>query len=193
MAASSVDKTPVALVRNYNDVAALVLQGKAFVITNPTIDTGVVGQTSYAATLATFALRNLGSKVMVPLYCLLSQTGTVGGGRISCHTVALRDDQYTSGTAVTPVNLNSSSGDGSTVLASHTATIPTITTGNSAQVATIDIFQTVSAAGENNPTNAWPFPGFVAVRAGGSLLVYTDATITGPAWFFNIAWAELEV
>ena len=193
MAASSIEKTPIALVRNYNDILGLALQGNVFGVTNPTVDTGVVGQTSYAATLATFSLRNLGSKLMVPLYCMLSQTGTVGGGRISVHTQTLDTDQFTSGTEITVRNRNGYRGSASTVRAYHTATLPTFTTGNATQVTTMDVFQTVSAAGENNPTNAWPMPGWVVVKPNGAIHVYTDATITGPAWFFDIAWAEIEV
>ena len=193
MAASSIEKTPIALVRNYNDVLGLSLQGNVFGVTNPTVDTGVTGQTSYAATLATLSLRNLGSKIMVPLYCLMSQTGTVAGGRISVHSQTLDTDQFTSGTEITVRNRNGYKGAAPTVRAYHTATLPTFTTGNATAVATLDVFQTVSAVSTSDPVDVWPFPGFVAVKPNGALHVYTDATITGPTWFFNIAWAEIEV
>ena len=196
MARSSVDKIPVPIVRDYGDIMALVWEGKVFHINNPTIGTGVTGQTSYAATLSTFTFRNVSSnRVMVPLYCLLYQTGTVGGGRITIHTSTLETGQFTSGTAVTAYNANQQSQSAATVLAYHTATLPTFTTGHQRLVNTLDVFQTVTAANSGNPIDAFASstPGFVSVRPGGQLDVYTLATITGPTWFFNIAWAELEI
>ena len=194
MARSSVDKVPIPLVRDFGDILGANWEGKVFHVNNPTIGTGVTGQTSYAATLSTFTFRNVSAnRVMVPLYCLLYQTGSVAGGRISIHVSTLETGQFTSATALTAYNSNQQSGNGPTVLAYHTATLPAFTTGNQRLVNTLDCFQTVSATNDNNPINAFPAPGFVGVRPGGQLDIFTLAASTGPTWFFNIAWAELEV
>ena len=192
MAKSSVDLVGLPLIRNFNDIAGLVWEGKAFGVGVAAVDTGIVGQTSYAATLATVALRNLGSKAMVPLYARFSQTGTVGGGRITAHVSTLNTDQYTSGTALTIYNLNRNSSNGTTAVAAHTATLPAFTTGNQVLVYEADILQTVTAASDL-VTDLFPAPGFCVVKPGGGLQIYTDATITGPTWFWAIAWAELDV
>ena len=193
MAKSSQDKYPVPLIRDYGDLASLVFEGKVYHVTNPTVGTAVVGQTSYAATLATITLRNLGDPIMVPLYADMVQSGTVAGGRIIFNTQVLEVDQFTSGTALTVKNSNWRFGDQSGVLAYHTATIPTLTTGNARLVYSGEIFQTVSAANADNALDAFKYPGFVAVRPKGGLNIYTNAATTGPGWSFNIAWAELDV
>ena len=193
MAKSSADKIGLPLVRNFNDIAGLVWEGKAFGVGVAAVDTAIVGQTSYAATLATVALRNLGSKAMVPLYAKFTQTGTVAGGRITFHVSTLNTDQYTSGTALTIYNLNRNSSVGSTALAAPTATLPTFTAGNQTIVNEFDIFQTVSAVETAGDYNAFPAPGFCVVKPGGGLQIYTDATITGPGLFWAIAWAEVDV
>lgn len=193
MAKSSVDKTPLPLIRNYGDIASLVFEGKVYHVTNPTVGTAVVGQTSYAATLATFTFRNLGARLMVPLYADLVQSGTVAGGRIIFNVQVLETDQFTSATALTVKNSNWRYGDASGVLAYHTATIPTLTTGNARLVYSGEVFQTLTAANADNTLNVFKYPGFVAVRPNGALNVYTNAGTTGPGWSFNIAWAELDV
>jgi hypothetical protein len=193
MAKSSVDKVGLPLVRDFNDVAGVVWEGKAFGVMVAAADTGITGQTSYAATLATVNLRNLGSKALVPLYAKFTQTGTVAGGRITYHVSTLNIDQFTSATALTVYNLNRNSSVGSTVSASHTATLPTFTAGNQTIVNVGDLFQTVSAVESAGVYDLFPAPGFCVVKPGGSLQIYTDATITGPTWFWAIAWAELDV
>lgn len=192
MAKSSLDKIPVPLVRNFDELMSEAWEGKVFHVNNPTIGTGVTGQTSYAATLSTFTFRNTSAnKIMVPLYAKLYQTGTVAGGIITIHVSTLETGQFTSGTALTAYNNNQTKQDAPAVLAYHTATLPTFTTGNQRLVHTETVFQTVTAA--NNLPIVFPAPGFVQVRPGGQLDIYTLAATTGPTWMFNIAWAELEV
>lgn len=193
MAKSSQDKYPVPLIRDYGDIASLVFEGKVYHVTNPTVGTPVVGQTSYAATLATITLRNLGDRVAVPLYADFIQSGTVAGGRIIFNVQVLEADQFTSGTALTVKNSNWRYGDQAGVLAYHTATIPTLTTGNARLVHSGEAFQTVSAANADNTVQMFPYPGFCVVRPRGGLNIYTNAATTGPGWSFNIAWAELDV
>lgn len=192
MARSSVEKYPVPLIRNYDDIMAASWEGKVFHVNNPTIGTGVTGQTSYAATLSTLTFRNLsGNKMLVPLYAKFYQTGSVAGGIITIHVSTLETGQFTSGTALTAFNANQNKQDAPAVAAFHTATLPTFTTGNQRLVQSETIFFTVTAA-NNNPI-VFPAPGFCAVRPGGQLDIYTLAATTGPTWFFNVAWAELEV
>jgi len=193
MAKSSLDKMPVPLVRDYGDLMTLVFEGKVYHVTNPTVGTPVVGQTSYAATLATITLRNLGDRLMIPLYAKFVQSGTVAGGRIIYNVQVLESDQFTSGTALTVKNSNWRFGDTPGVLAYHTATIPTLTTGNARLVTSGEIFQTVSAANADNTLDAFAPMGSVAVRPKGGLNIYTNAATTGPGWSFNIAWAEIDV
>jgi hypothetical protein len=193
MARSSKDNPSVALVRDFSNPISLTWEGKVFGISNPTVGTEIVGQTSFANTLATFSLRNLGSKAMVPLYALLGQAGPVAGGVIVVSVQTLDTDQFTSGTQVTVRNRNQRNSDGSSVLAFHTATLPTFTTGNANQVFAREVFQTVSAANADNTINAFGYPGICVVRPTGAIHIYTDAAITGPSWSFSITWAELEV
>lgn len=193
MAKSSQDKSPVPLIRDYGDIASLVFEGKVYHVTNPTVGTAVVGQTSYAATLATLTLRNLGDRVAVPLYADFIQSGTVAGGRIIFNVQVLEVDQFTSGTQLTVRNSNWRYADSSGVLAYHTATIPTLTTGNARLVHSGEAFQTVSAANNDNTVKIFPYPGFCAIRPKGGLNIYTNAATTGPGWSFQVAWAEIEV
>ena len=190
MAKSSQDR--LALVRDYGSVAALVQNGVVFLINNPTIDTGVTGQTSYVATTPTFTLRNVGPRMLVPLYAQLYQTGTVAGATIFVNVSTLETGQFTSGTQMTPVNANQHVSQGATVLAYHTSTLPAFTTGNQRFIAGARLTQTVTAYQEYYPFEAFPTPGFCAVAPGGQLDLYTYAATTGPTWNFNIMWAELE-
>ena len=193
MARSSSDKVPVPLLRDLGDIMGATWEGKVFHVNNPTIGTGVTGQTSYAATLSTLTFRNVSqNKVMVPLYCKLYQTGSVAGGIITAHVSTLETGQFTSATALTAYNANQQVLTAPTVLAYHTATLPTFTTGNQRLVHSMTTFQTVTAL-NSDPMEVFPTPGFCAVRPGGQLDVYTWATITGPTWNFNASWAELEV
>ena len=193
MARTSKDNPSIALVRDFSNPISLVWEGKVFGVSNPTVGTEVVGQTSYAATLATFSLRNLGSKAMVPLYALLSQADVVAGGEIVVSVQTLDTDQFTSGTQITVRNRNQRNSDGSSVLAYHTATLPTFTTGNANQVFAREIFPSVTAANADNTINAFGYPGICVVRPSGAIHIYTNAAITGPSWSFAITWAELEV
>ena len=192
MAQMSKDKAPLPILRNFGSIPSLVEEGKVFHVSNPTVGTEIVGQTSYVATATTFSFRNLGSKLMVPLWCHLVQADAVAGGRIIVHTQALETDQFTSGTALTAVNSNWRNRDANGVIAFHTATLPSFTTGNARLVHTGEYFQTVTAANGDNRINAFTRPGFVGVRPGGGLHVYTWAGTTGPSWSFDIAWAEVE-
>ena len=193
MARTSKDNPSVALVRDFSTPMSMVWEGKVFGVSNPTVGTEVVGQTSYAATLATFSFRNLGSKAMVPLYAMLGEADAVAGGAIVLSVQTLDTDQFTSGTEITVRNRNQRNADGASVRAYHTATLPTFTTGNATQVFAREIFQTVSAANADNTINAWGYPGICVVRPSGAIHIYTNAAITGPSWSFAITWAELEV
>lgn len=192
MAQMSRDKSPLPLTRNYGTIANMVEEGKVFHIVNETVGTEVVGQTSYLATASTFSFRNLGGKLMVPLWARLHQADVVAGGRIIVHTQVLETDQFTSGTAATVRNSNWKTRDASGVLAYDTATLPAFTTGNARLVWTGEFFQTVSANNPDQVINAFPRPGFVGVRPNGAIHIYTWAGTTGPSWSYDIAWAELE-
>ena len=192
MARQSNDKSPLPVLREYNAISALVEEGKVFHVSNVAVGTEIVGQTSYVATATTFSLRNLGAKLMVPLWARLVQADAVAGGRIIVHTQVLETDQFTSGTALPIMNSNWRNRDASGALAFHTATLPTFTTGNARLVQTGEYFQTVSAANNDNIINAFTAPGFVGVRPNGALHIYTWAGTTGPSWSFDIGWAEVE-
>ena len=193
MAQMSRDTSPLPILRDSGDIASLVEEGKCFHIVNETVGTELVGQTAYVATAATFSLRNLGSKLMIPLWARLHQADAVAGGRIIVHAQVLEADQApTTITAATVRNLNWWKKDASDVLAGTTVTLPTFTTGNARLVWTGEFFQTVSAANNDQIINVFPRPGFVAVRPLGALHIYTWAGTTGPSWSYDIAWAELE-
>ena len=187
------DKNPLPLVRDYSLAHSMIWEGKAFHVANPTMLTGVTGQTSHALTLATVYLGNRGSKKMVPLWARFSQSGTVAGGRIQYGIKQADTDQYTSGTALTVEALNRQFRGGSQVIAAHTATIPAFTAGNALNVAAGELFMTVLVNNAADPIDMLPFPGCCVVNPGGALYIYTNAATTGPTWQFDVAWAELEV
>ena len=194
MAPSSKDVPAVPLYRDIDNLPGLTWEGKVFGVSNPTVGTGILTQVSYAATLATFWFRNLGAKAMVPLYALLSQMGVVAGTVIVASVQTLEVDQFTSGTALTVKNRNQEVGDAPGVLAYHTATIPSLSTGNANQVFAREIFQTVTAANPDETFNVWPYPGFCVVRPGAAIGLYVNTTTTSGANLdFSISWAELEV
>ena len=193
MAASSNDKNPLPLIRDYSLAQTLIHEGKAFHVANPTMLTGVTGQTSHALTLATIYLGNRGSKQLVPLWARFSQSGTVAGGRIQTGIKIADTDQFTSGTALTVEPLNADIGGGSQVVGYHTATIPAFTAGNARNLTARELFMTVLLDNAHDPADLIPFPGCCVVNPGGALYIYTNAATTGPTWQFDVAWAELEV
>mgnify|MGYP001576052277 FL=1 len=192
MARQTSDKIPLPLIRNMDSINTLVEEGKVFGIANTAVGTAVTGPTgAYVATTPTFTFRNTGSKVMIPLFAKMHQTGVVADIRIKIHVSTLDTGQFTSGTAITAFNRNQWSSNASTVMAFSSATLPAFTTGNQKLVHTMDMFQTVTAA--NADTDGFPEPGFTMIRPGGQLDIYTVGSTSAPSWFFNIEWAELEV
>ncbi len=194
MAKSSTDSTPLPLIRDFGNIAALAWEGKVFNTENPTLATGVTGQTSLALTLATIQLRNLGSKAMVPLWLKFAQAGSVAGGRIEVVVYALDNDQFTSGTALEVNCTNRQKASPSQVSAWHTATIPALTADNAVELYSTDIFMTVLLNNaDNNLDLVGGRPGCWVINPGGGLVIYTNAASTGPTWHFDLGWAELEV
>ena len=196
MARLSSDKQPVPYLRDYNKIRNLMFDGKVFGVTNPTIGTGITGQTgtTYTSISTTFTFRNVGSKVMVPVVGLLAQTGTVADIRITVHVSTLNTGQFTSSVAaLTAYNRNQNSGAQATVAAHHTGTLPQDTTGNRTLRHTMSIFQTVTADNAGTPVSIFPYPGFTMVRPGGQLDIYTLGSSSAPTWFFDIQWAELDI
>ena len=193
MAKSSVDKSPLPLVRDFSLAQTMIYEGKAFHVANPTMLTGVTGQTSHALTLATLYLGNRGSRQMVPLWARFSQSGTVAGGRIQWGIKIADTDQFTSGTALTVEPLNADLGGGSQAVGQHTATIPAFTAGNARNLAAGELFMTVLLNNAADPLEMLPFPGCCVINPGGAMYIYTNAATTGPTWQFDVAWAELEV
>ena len=194
MAKSSTDGTPVPFIRDFGNIPALTWEGKAFNVENPTLATGITGQTSLALTLATLHFHNNGAKAMVPLWLNFTQTGSVAGGRIEVVIYAFDVDQFTSGTACEVNCTNRQKKSGSQVTVDHTSTIPSITpAGNNVELYSTEVFQTVSAVSNGEPTNFLPSPGCWVIAPLGGLAIYTNAASTGPTWHFDCGWAELEV
>ena len=196
MARLSSDKLPVPYLRDQNKIRNMVFDGKVFGVTNPTIGTGITGQTgtTYTAISSTFTFRNLGNKVMVPLIGLLTQTGVVADIRVSIHVSTQNSGNFTSGTALTAYNRNQNSGTQPTVAPFHTATNPQDLTGNRLLNHTMSIFQTVTADTPGSvPMSIFPYPGFTMVRPGGQLDIYSLGSSSAPVWFFDIQWAELDI
>lgn len=194
MGASSRGKVITPLVRDLGSIAALNWEGKVFNTTNPTLGTGVTGQTSLALTLATIYLQNKGAKVMVPLWLRFTQEGTVANGRIEYTVMALDVDQFTSGTALDINSMNRHLGGSSQVLGHHTATLPAIApAGNAVKVTHGELDQTVIDPNANDNHEFLPVPGSIIVAPGGGLAIFTTRETTAPTWLFDIGWAELEV
>lgn len=194
MARGSSDKNPLPLVRNFDTINTMVEEGKVFGITNPTVGTAVLGPTgAYSAFVPTWSFRNLGNKVMVPLFAKATQTGLVADIRILVHVSTLETGQFTSATTNnTSFNRNQWSSNVATVQAYVTSIVlPAFTTGNQRLRYSNTMFQTVSAA--NADVDLFPEPGFTMVRPGGQLDIYTVGSTTAPSWFYNIEWAELDV
>ena len=193
MAKSSVDKSPLPLIRDFSLAQTMIYEGKAYHVANPTMLTGVTGQSTHALTLATIYLGNRGSRQMVPLWARFSQSGTVAGGRIQWGIKIADTDQFTSGTALTVEPLNADLGGGSQAVGQHTATIPAFTAGNARNLAAGELFMTVLLNNAADPLEMLPFPGCCVINPGGAMYIYTNAATTGPTWQFDVAWAELEV
>lgn len=193
MAKSSVDKSPLPLIRDFSLAQTMVYEGKAYHVANPTMLTGVTGQTSHALTLATIYIGNRGSRQMIPLWARFSQSGTVAGGRIQWGMKIADTDQFTSGTALTVEPLNADLGGGSQAVGYHTATIPAFTAGNARNLAAGELFMTVLLNNAADPLDMLPFPGCCVINPGGALYIYSNAATTGPTWQYDVAWAELEV
>ena len=192
MARTSSDKIPLPLIRNMDTIATMVEEGQVFGVSNVTIGTGITPVTGgYVATTPSFTFRNLGNKVMVPLFAKFYQTGTVADVRIAVHVSTLETGQFTSGTALTAYNRNQWSSNAATVSPFHTSTLPAFTTGNQRLRYTASIFQTVTAA--NADIDLFPEPGFTMVRPSGQLDIWTIGSTSAPTWFFSMEWAELDV
>ena len=200
MARLSSDKQPVPYLRDYNKVRNMVFDGKVFGVTNVTIGTGITGQTgtTYTSATSTFSFRNAGSKVLVPVLGILTQTGTVADIRITVHVSTTETSLFSSGTALTAYNRNQNSGAQPTVLPFHTVTHTSAanpdTSLNRKLRHSLSIFQTVTADNPGNgPVSIFPYPGFTMVRPGGTLDVYSLGSSSAPTWFFDIQWAELDI
>ncbi len=193
MAKSSSDKTPLPLIRDFGNIAALVWEGQVFNTCNPVLGTGITGQTSLALTLSTVQLRNLGSKAMVPLWARFVQVGSIANARIHVVSYAYDNDQYTSGTALEINCTNRQKASASQVQGAHTATIPALTVGNAVEMSSGEIFKSVTTVNTGDFHELLEAPGAFVINPGGAWSIYTWCGTTGPTWLFNIGWAEIEV
>lgn len=168
----------------------LASEGFVYVASDADQDDKVTGQTSFAATTPTFMIDVPTGVTVVPLMVSLGQSGTVGGGAVSCVIEIDNADRYgNGGTAETVLCTRTSGGQ---ALPSGVAVYSgaTANAGYGARVFGVTVAADVEPAeGISNeilwtPTST---PEFLVGPA--AFLVYTWAASTGPTWFWSIKFA----
>lgn len=169
----------------------LGMNGRVYVAADADQNDAVTGQTSFAATTPTFLLRVPQGTIALPLFLNLSQTGSVAGGAIDVlieidHLV----DRYASGGTSEKV-VGMRRGVWPPACALYTGA--TASAGYGITVWRATIGQDVSPAEGAVQGPFWrpELPYFIEGPA--SLLIFTYAGTTGPTWFWQVGWAEVDV
>lgn len=166
-------------------------KGLIYIASDADQDDKVTGQTSFVVTTPTFLLSVPKGVTVIPIAANLVQAGTVGGGAVD---VIIEVDRGTTRYASGGTSEKVFNPNGANVNAAKSAlyTGPTATSGYGANVWRATIGQDVSPAeGAVNGVFWKPeAPFFLSGPA--ALLVYTYAGVTGPTWFWNFTFAEID-
>jgi hypothetical protein len=161
--------------------------GRRFYTTHQTPGTVVTGQTSFVATTPTFLLRQAASTRRVILRSImLSQDGTVAGGKINVAVVLDTADRFSAGgTAIVPQNPS-----GPSAVASAITSFLFNPTATAAGGGTRVLVQAAAVAALGSVLSI-DFKDGVIVGTTGALLIYTWAATTGPSWQIILEWEEV--
>lgn len=158
-------------------------EGSRWYVTNPTANTAVTAQTSFAATTPFLSFETDANTRMVLNSVILAQTGTAAGGTI---TVIFATDtviRSTGGTAITPAPTSREATGSTAVTVKHTVTA-------SAAPATVRYFCPIRLPVDTGATSQVLVSDAYIIGASSSILIYAFAATTGPSFFFNVEWVE---
>ena len=175
---------------------ALAREGRIFGGGDSTLIQTITSAVTYATTSPTLLLQVPDATVALPLYLLLTQTGTVGGGEITIHIEYDNADRYTSG------------GTAETVLSTRTdaplAKACTLYSNSGSAIVATDAYgmglwhgefiQDVdpAVADDFNWHNwEWRPPVPVYLVGPAAFLVNIVAATTGATYYWNFFWAEI--
>ena len=170
----------------------IAVEGRKFYASDADQNDRVTGQTSFANTTPTFLLQNPGNSgvVVIPLFFVLNQTGSVAGGDVDIIT-ELDFDRNTAASGTSETVKNARFGyarankallwSGATAAAGYGVRVDGITTGPDISPAEGALQQYIWT-----PTSVMDL-----MDPGTCLKVFTFAASTGPTWYWSFAWAEV--
>jgi len=151
-----------------------------------TPDVAVIGQQVFNVTTPTFGIFiSSGPQRLILNRMRLCQAGSLAGGLVNIHiTIDTADRRSSGGVAIVPRNTNGGSSIAAkavflknpTCLANGFGTRPISTEAKEAKLGDLTEY--------TGPLELWNT---------GSILVYTFAQVTAPAWLFSFEWIETEL
>lgn len=157
-------------------------EGSRWYVTNPTVNTALTAQTSFAATTPFLVFDTNSSTRMIPSSIILAQTGTVAGGAITVIFATDTINRISSGTTVTPANCYRESTGSTGVTVNHTVT--------AVAASSVKYFAPITIPNVIPTTTVINLDDGYAIGASSSLLMFVFASTTGPSLFFNVDWVE---
>lgn len=156
--------------------------GSRWYVTNPTVNTAVTGQTSFAAGTSFMTFDTNSSTRMIPNSIILAQTGTVAGGAIGIILATDTINRISSGTTMTPVPTYRESTTTTGVTVKHTVTNLT--------ASSVQYFAPIVIPNVLSTTTTISLGDAYGIGASSSFLIYCFAATTGASLFFNVEWIE---
>ena len=180
----------------------LASRGKVFYGADAAMADAVTGQTSLATTTPTFLLQVPSGTTAIPLGCNLFQTGTIAGGLITVLMEIDNADRYASGgTSETVFPGRTLGPSGATTAPTSSCVLYSGATATDAYGVRIDAAKfvaevtpglTETSSGQTGAYVWTPSGGYTFLVGPSAWLVYTFAATTGPTWYWNVKWAEVE-
>lgn len=156
--------------------------GSRWYATNPTVNTAVTGQTSFAAGTSFLTFDTDSATRMIPNSIILAQTGTVAGGAITVILATDTINRISSGTAITPTPTFREATTSTGLTVKHTVTNLT--------ASSVKYFAPIVIPNVLSTTTSIQLGDAYAVGPSSSFLVYCFAATTGASLFFNVEWVE---
>ena len=184
---------PQAVTSSAQDLAhRIAIEGRKFYASDADQNDRVTGQTSFANTTPTFLLQNPGNSgvVVIPLFFVLNQTGSVAGGDVDIIT-ELDFDRNTAASGTSETVRNARFGYNRTNKALLWST-PTAAAGYGVRLDGITTGPDISPAEGALQQYIWtPTSVMDLMDPGTCLKVFTFAAATGPTFYWTFAWAEV--
>lgn len=192
LSAASSNLTMVERLRSQDFLSYLALQGKTFTLgPSSAINATVTGQTSFVATTPTFLLNVPTGKTVIPLFMGLCQAGTVAGGDITVLMGKDKISRYSSGG--TELSALPDRGSIGTQPTSKLYSGATATTGVATRMMGLLLGPDVSPAeGVINEIVWTPAATLDFLDGPAAWMIYTYAGTTGPTWFYEFKFAEVD-